>query len=53
MIKNKPKYLVIFFLSILWLTFAPNLAMKAVIGKKTKNAGTFRNPKLNGKFVPK
>ena len=35
-IKNHPKYLVNFFLSILWLALAPNLAIKAVTGKKTK-----------------
>ena len=50
-IKNKPKYLVIFFLSILWLTLAPSLAMKVVIGKKIRNAGIFKNPMLKGKLA--
>ena len=48
-IKNNPKYLVILILSILWLAFAPSLAIKAVIGKKTKKAGIFKKPMLNGK----
>ena len=48
-IKNNPKYLVILILSILWLAFAPSLAMNAVIGKKTKKAGIFKNPILKGK----
>ena len=48
-IKNNPKYLVILIFSTLWLTFAPSLAMKAVIGKKTRKAGMFKKPRLNGK----
>ena len=49
--KNKPKYLVIFFLLILWLALAPNLAMKAVMGKKIRKAGIFKKPILKGRFA--
>ena len=38
------------FLSIEWTVLAPILAIKVVIGIKIKNAGTFKNPMLNGKF---
>ena len=49
--KNKPKYFVIFFLFILWLAFAPILAMKVVIGKNIKKAGIFKKPILKGKLA--
>ena len=52
-IKNNPKYLVILILSTLWLAFAPSLAIKAVIGKKTKKAGIFKKPMLKGKSASK
>ena len=50
-IKNIPKYFIIFFLLILWLAFAPNVAIKAVIGKKIKKAGIFKKPILKGKLA--
>ena len=46
-----PKYLVSFFLSILWLFLAPNLAINVVIGTNIKNAGILIKPTLNGKFA--
>ena len=36
---------------IRWLTLAPILAIKAVIGKNIRKAGIFKNPKLKGNWA--
>ena len=51
--KNEPNNFVTFFLSILWIIFAPTLAINIVIGIKIKKAGILINPMLSGIFACK
>ena len=49
--KKIPNNLVIFALFVLYIVFAPILAIKVVIGTNIKKAGIFIKPMLNGKFT--